>query len=86
MAAGRSMWSGKSGRPQRTLRLRGRTSGERVTTARKAGFGTKLIDMNITRELDGTICADFHEDGLQIEIEIPLVPSEPKPAAEAEQQ
>ena len=31
----------------------------------KTGFGTKLIDMTITRELGGTIMRDFHEDGLQ---------------------
>ena len=38
----------------------------------KTGFGTKLIDMNITRELGGTIMRDFQNDGLVIEIDIPL--------------
>ena len=38
----------------------------------KTGFGTKLIDMTITRELGGTIKRDFHADGLRIDIEIPL--------------
>ena len=48
---------------ERSIRA-GRTS--------KTGFGTKLIDMNITRELGGTIARDFHDDGLRIDIEIPL--------------
>ena len=38
----------------------------------KTGFGTKLIDMTITRELGGTIMRNFHDDGLTIDIEIPL--------------
>ena len=38
----------------------------------KTGFGTKLIDMNIIRELGGTIARDFHDDGLRIDIQIPL--------------
>ncbi|KQZ80869.1 histidine kinase [Mesorhizobium sp. Root157] len=38
----------------------------------KTGFGTKLIDMNITRELNGTIERRFRPDGLQVEIRIPL--------------
>lgn len=38
----------------------------------KTGFGTKLIDMNITRELYGTISRDFRSDGLLVRIDIPL--------------
>jgi CHASE1-domain containing sensor protein/two-component sensor histidine kinase len=38
----------------------------------KTGFGTKLIDMNITRELRGTINRDFRGDGLRVAIRIPL--------------
>ncbi len=38
----------------------------------KTGFGTKLIDLNVTRELRGTIKRDFHADGLKVEIRIPL--------------
>ncbi len=38
----------------------------------KTGFGTKLIDMNITRELRGTIDRDFRPDGLKVAIRIPL--------------
>lgn len=37
----------------------------------KTGFGTKLIDMNITRELGGAIHRDFRQDGLKVEIRIP---------------
>jgi two-component sensor histidine kinase len=43
-----------------------------VTPPEKPGFGTRLIDMNITRELKGTIRRDYRADGLLIEIEIPL--------------
>ncbi|MEW9805769.1 CHASE domain-containing protein [Mesorhizobium marinum] len=43
-----------------------------VEKPEKQGFGTKLIDMNITRELRGTIRRDFSDGGLLIEIEIPL--------------
>jgi CHASE1-domain containing sensor protein len=39
----------------------------------RSGFGTKLIDMTITRELGGTIMRDFQHDELRIDIEIPLV-------------
>lgn len=38
----------------------------------KVGFGTKLIDMNITRELGGTINRDFRREGLKVSIRIPL--------------
>ena len=38
----------------------------------RPGFGTKLIDLNITRELDGTIVREYRDDGLEIVIEIPL--------------
>ena len=48
------------------------TSSAAVTPPEKLGFGTKLIDMNITRELKGTIRRDYRADGLHIDIEIPL--------------
>jgi len=43
-----------------------------VAAPSKAGFGTTLIDLNITRELGGTIERTFGSDGLTIRIEIPL--------------
>ena len=48
------------------------TSSAAVTPPERLGFGTKLIDMNITRELKGTIRRDYRADGLHIDIEIPL--------------
>jgi len=55
------------------LRLSWRETGSApVIAPEKPGFGTKLIDMNITRELKGTIRRDYRSDGLHIEIEIPL--------------
>jgi two-component sensor histidine kinase len=48
------------------------TSNVPVMPPEKPGFGTRLIDMNITRELGGTIRRDYRADGLEIEIEIPL--------------
>ncbi len=38
----------------------------------KTGFGTKLIDMNVERELGGSIVRDFGAGGLRIDIVIPL--------------
>jgi CHASE1-domain containing sensor protein/two-component sensor histidine kinase len=38
----------------------------------ETGFGTKLIDINITRELGGSITRDFKQDGLKVAIAIPL--------------
>lgn len=43
-----------------------------VSAPTKTGFGTRLIDMNVTRELKGTIRRDYRDDGLHISIEIPL--------------
>lgn len=36
------------------------------------GFGTKLINLNITRELGGEIARDYHSDGLKVRIRVPL--------------
>jgi CHASE1-domain containing sensor protein len=67
-------WEVRRAGKQRNLALswseRGRSG---YSTPSKSGFGTKLIDMNITRELGGTIIRDFHNDGLKIDIEIPLL-------------
>lgn len=41
----------------------------------KTSFGTKLIDMNIIRELGGTISRVFGDDGLTVYIEIPIAQS-----------
>jgi len=43
-----------------------------ITKPEKAGFGTKLIDMNVTRELDGSIERDFRDEGLRISINVPV--------------
>lgn len=48
------------------------TTSMAVRPPEKPGFGTRLIDMNITRELKGAIRRDYRADGLHIEIEIPL--------------
>ena len=48
------------------------TSSAGVAPPERPGFGTRLIDMNITRELKGSIRRDYRADGLDIEIEIPL--------------
>ena len=59
---------------QRTLALTwSEASDEPLTIPEKTSFGTKLIDMNITRELNGTIARQFGANGLKVEIEIPLV-------------
>lgn len=43
-----------------------------VNEPEKTGFGTKLIDMTITRELGGTIRREYRSNGLQVEIVVPL--------------
>jgi CHASE1-domain containing sensor protein/two-component sensor histidine kinase len=49
------------------------TAGQKkIAAPTKTGFGTKLIDMNITRELYGSVTRDFHNDGLKVTIRIPL--------------
>src|SRR5690606_38476556 len=57
----------------RKLVLNWRESGQEALEApSKVGFGTKLIDMNITRELHGTIRRDFQPDGLKVRIDLPM--------------
>ncbi len=57
----------------RKLVLNWRESGQSaLESPTKTGFGTKLIDLNITRELHGTITRDFQPDGLKVAIIIPL--------------
>ncbi|MDX8467232.1 CHASE domain-containing protein [Mesorhizobium sp. VK23B] len=58
---------------ERTLVLNWRETGqEKLEAPAKTGFGTKLIDLNVTRELRGTIKRDFQADGLKVEIRLPL--------------
>ncbi|MGS1094382.1 CHASE domain-containing protein [Aquamicrobium terrae] len=58
---------------KRMLVLNWRESGqEGLAEPASTGFGTKLIDMNITRELNGSIERRFLPSGLQVEIRIPL--------------
>lgn len=57
----------------RRLHLKWSESGlANIAAPERTGFGTKLIDMTITRELDGTIRRDYRADGLQVEIVVPL--------------
>ncbi|MET3581234.1 CHASE1-domain containing sensor protein [Mesorhizobium robiniae] len=66
-------WSVEGRRRDRTLVLNWREFGQKKLEAPvKTGFGTKLIDLNVTRELRGTINRDFHDGGLSVEIRIPL--------------
>ncbi|RUU45268.1 histidine kinase [Mesorhizobium sp. M6A.T.Ce.TU.002.03.1.1] len=66
-------WSVEGRRRDRTLVLNWREVGQKKLEAPvKTGFGTKLIDLNVTRELRGTINRDFHDGGLSVEIRIPL--------------
>jgi len=46
--------------------------GGRVDPPARTGFGTRLIDANIVRELNGTIERRYPGDGMDIEIYIPL--------------
>lgn len=65
-------WALSGSRKGRRLRLVwSEHSSKAIPTPSKKGFGTKLIDMNITRELDGTIERVFGDHGLRIEIDLP---------------
>ncbi len=65
-------WSFQGRGSDRMLVLNWREAGQKQLEApAKTGFGTKLIDLNVTRELRGTISRDFRADGLTVEIRIP---------------
>lgn len=66
-------WTVERRARSRTLVLNWRETGQTALEApEKTGFGTKLIDLNITRELQGTITRDFRPEGLKAAITIPL--------------
>lgn len=46
--------------------------GGKVEPPERKGFGTRLIDANIVRELGGSIERRYPEDGIDIDIFIPL--------------
>ncbi|MGX5845760.1 CHASE domain-containing protein [Mesorhizobium sp. PL10] len=65
-------WSFQGRGADRMLVLNWREAGQKQLEApAKTGFGTKLIDLNVTRELRGTISRNFRADGLTVEIRIP---------------
>lgn len=65
-------WSFEGRGSDRMLVLNWREAGQKQLEApATTGFGTKLIDLNVTRELRGTIARDFRADGLTVEIRIP---------------
>jgi len=67
-------WLVKNAGGRRLLNFKWKEGGQTgVSPPSKTGFGTRLIDVNVTRELGGTINRDYQPDGLKIEIEFPLV-------------
>ncbi|QPC88485.1 histidine kinase [Mesorhizobium sp. NBSH29] len=60
-----------SGDP-RTLKLTWSERGTKVAKPNKVGFGTKLIDMSICRELGGEIERHYGNGGLKVTIKIPV--------------
>ncbi|MGB3390337.1 MAG: CHASE domain-containing protein [Pseudaminobacter sp.] len=75
VAALKVRWEVRGKRSEKRLHLTWTESGNKAIEApEKTGFGTKLIDMNITRELFGTIKRDYRVGGLVVKIEIPLSP------------
>ncbi|PLP59839.1 histidine kinase [Mesorhizobium loti] len=57
---------------ERTLALNWTEAGKtKLEAPTKTGFGTRLIDMNITRELRGTIEREFRNNGLRVRIRLP---------------
>lgn len=65
-------WSLKrQGRETRLLLNWAERNGKAVSAPKDIGFGTRLIDMNIKRELGGRIERHFGYNGLRVEIDIP---------------
>ena len=76
-------WTVERTSSDRRLRLRWQETGSaRREQERTAGFGTRLIEMNITRELKGKITREFGEGGVSIEIDVPLDREPGRPAAQ----
>ncbi|MBZ9873935.1 CHASE domain-containing protein [Mesorhizobium sp. BR1-1-9] len=66
-------WTVEGRGRDRVLALSWQETGQKkVDAPATTGFGTKLIDLNVTRELRGTIHRDYRDDGLNVEIRIPL--------------
>lgn len=66
-------WRVEGASRSRALVLNWRETGQiQLEAPTETGFGTKLIDLNITRELGGQITRDFRPDGLKVGIRIPL--------------
>lgn len=61
----------KNGESRLTIVWRERGAGK-ITPPERKGFGTRLIDANIVRELGGSIDRRYPDDGMDIEIVIPL--------------
>jgi len=73
MEALKVRWTVTGQGKDRRLQLSWEESGSKnISAPSKVGFGTKLINMNIERELYGTIARDYAERGLIVRIEIPL--------------
>ena len=52
---------------------------------RKSGFGTRLIDLVIQRQLNGEVIRNFSSDGLSVKMLVPLTHERwPAPAAAGE--
>ncbi|UVC07604.1 PAS domain S-box protein [Rhizobium sp. TH2] len=65
-------WSVSDGKTPR-LRLRWReVGGPPVATPRVPGFGTRIIESSITRDLRGKVTFDFAPGGLDCQMEFPL--------------
>jgi two-component sensor histidine kinase len=66
-------WRAEGPSRNRMLVLNWRETGQvQLEAPTETGFGTKLIDLNITRELGGQITRDFRPDGLKVGIRVPL--------------
>lgn len=65
-------WAVEGKGRERTLAFNWTETGKtKLEAPTKTGFGTRLIDMNITRELLGTIEREFRDEGLRVRIRLP---------------
>ena len=66
-------WSVSDEPPRLLLRWR-EQGGPPVTAPSRRGFGSRLIEQGLPRELDGAVRLTYAPDGLRCEIEAPLAP------------
>lgn len=70
----RIAWSSIAGAQERRLVLRWQEQdGPRITAPSRSGFGTRLIEQGLARELNGTVRIDYPPEGVICTVDVPLI-------------